>query len=763
MARPPAEERVVGRSVPNIDAAGKVTGRAKYGSDLRLPGMLYGQVLRSPVAHARVTRIDVSRARNLPGIKAVLTGTDAPAHRYGSAVADENLLAREKVRYAGNEVAVVVGTDLDVVQEALDLVRVEYEELPVTLDPLQALTPGAAKIHDAERNTAAHFQIQRGNVDEAFRQAERVFEDEFRTSLVYQAYLEPTEALAEVDSDGRAVLWAGIQDPSSSRMTYSRALGISPEKLRIVQPFTGGGFGGKLEPKLPVLAVLAALRLGRPVKLASNRHEDFLGSQPRVPMIIRLRLAYQRDGTITAKDVQIVADNGAYTRKGPSVLLTACYRIDALYRIPTVRAQADLVYTNKIPTGAFRGYGNPQMHFAMESAMDMMAEDLSMDPIELRLKNAAVPGYVNPHGWQVGSCAVKECVEEVRTASGWDKQAGNRHRRALGIGCCVHVSGNRSARKEYDGSSALVRLDPDGTAHVYSGEADIGQGSRTVLAQIAAETLGFPLSRVRMAPIDTDISPHAWGTFASRVTYLGGNAVKAAALDAKARLLAFVAQSTGLQPGMLDLQEGKIVFPGPGGKLVPVEQYLQEYTYKDSGSSIVAQGSFVPNVVYPDASRYGNISGAYSYAAQVAEVEVDQETGRVQVLNVWAAHDVGRAINPALAAGQVEGGIAFGLGWALTEEVRHDARGSLRNGNFVDYKLPTAEDMPEIQVSLVESNEKTGPYGAKSVGELTLIPTAPAIANAIYRATGVRIKELPITPEKILAGLKARGAGQDNR
>jgi len=746
--------KVVGKSLPNIDAADRVTGKARYAGDVKIPGMLYARVLRSPLAHARIKSIDTKKALSLPGVVAVLTGADCPGHKYGAQIADEYVLAKEKVNFAGDEVAVVVAAGPGAAEEALGLVEVEYEELPYVIDPVQALGPGAAQIHGAPGNLAHRIELSRGDVDGAFARADLISEHEYSTPMVYHAYMEPTAAVADIDASGRIVLYSGLQDPMAARQGYSYALGIDPGKLRIKQMHVGGGFGGKLQPKAPLLCALAALRTGRAVKIINTREDDFTGSQPRVPMVVRIKLGATRDGLIIAKEARIVAGNGAYTRKGISVLLTSCYRIDALYKIPNLRAVGDLVYTNGPPTAAFRGYGNPQMHFAMECELDEVAAALGLDPLELRVKNGVSTGYVNPYGWRINSCGLDQCLEKVTVAAGWEgKRAAGGKGRGVGLACCIHVSGNRGARKEYDGSAAMVRIDLDGTVFVYSGEADMGQGARMVFAQIAAEVLGVPLGRVQVEHIDTDISPMALGTFASRVTYLGGNAVRLAAENARQKLLEFSAGLLEVAPEGLDIDEGVVFLKADPGRKLALAEVVRDHAYKNGGMSLLASGSFVPEVEYPDERKHGNVSGGYTYAAQAVEVEVDLETGHFEVKKVYAAHDLGRAINPVMAEGQVEGGIVMGLGWATTEQMIYKS-GRLVNDQFLDYQIPTMADMPEMQVDLVESNEATGPFGAKGLGEPTIIPAAPAIANAIYHATGVRIRDLPITPDKIMRELK---------
>lgn len=748
---------VVGKSFPNIDSVEKVRGRARYAGDISLPGMLYGRVFRSQHPHALIKEIDKSRALGLPGVRWVITASDCQEnnHPYGYPRADEYILAPEKARFAGDEIALVVADTPEAAAEALDLVKVDYNPLPFVLEPVEALKAGAPQVN-GKKNLAHSIERSRGDVDRAFVEADYVFEHQYALGFAYQAYMEPTSAVAELVGD-RIVIYTGIQDPVGARFLFAQALGISPDCIRIIQTHVGGGFGGKLVPKVPLLCALAALCTGKSVKLINPRHEDFAAGQPRVGMKIRLKLGVKKDGRIIAKETDIVADNGAYTRKGMGVLLSATQRVDILYRIPNLRVRADLVYTNKAPTGAFRGFGNPQMHFAMESEMDIVAEALEMDPIELRRKNIAGEGYVAPWGLRVGSCGLEECIRQVTEASNWEVRSRQKGLDVgMGAALAVHISGNRAAKKDFDGSAAMVRIDRSGQVVVFNGEADMGQGWRTVTAQIAAETLGIPVGKVQVSMIDTDTAPFGWGTFASRVTYLGGNAVKEACQKAREILLEFAGREAGLPGERLESREGCILSTGGSGKEYKTDwdSLVRRYVNGNGGMPLVATGFFIPDTEFPDATGQGNISGAYSFGAVVAEVQVDRETGQVAVNKLYSAFDLGKAINPMLAEGQIEGGAVMGVGLALFEQLDYGPDGRLINGGFLDYRIPTVMETPEIMTFLVESEEATGPYGAKGIGEVTTVPLMPAIANAVYQATGRRLLEMPVRPEALMGSGK---------
>ncbi len=469
------------------------------------------------------------------------------------------------------------------------------------------------------------------------------------------------------------------------------------------------------------------------------------------------------------KESDVLADNGAYTDYAPAITGIAAYRIDNMYRIPNVKSRYRLVYTNKAPSGGFRGFGNAQGAFAIESTMDMLAEKLSMDPSHLRLKNIVHRGDTTTHGFYIGSTGLRECIEGATRAIGWTERrkrngssAGTegspeRYRRGIGLAGCIHVSGFRGFFKDFDGSSAQVQVNENGSVHVLTGEVDIGQGSRTIMAQIAAEELSLPIESVRISNVDTDVTPACLGAFATRTTTLGGNAVLAAARDAKKQLLDHAAEMLECSPEDLKLSDGQVFVEANPDQKIGVAEVARSATFASAGNPILGKGSFSPpNVVMPGPDKYGNVSTAYSFAAHIAEVEVDVETGQVRIERFVAGHDVGKVINELAIEGQVEGGVTQGLGYALMEDISmHD--GSVVNANFYDYRIPTMPDVPDIESFFIESSEPTGPYGAKGVGEPALVPTAPAVANAIYNAVGVRITSLPITAEKVLDGLEEKG------
>ncbi len=752
---------IIGHSVPQIDARDKAKGVMEFVSDLRLPGMLYGKILRSPHPHARILNIDPSKARRLKGVKAVVTAGDTPQKPFGPRTEDWSIFAIDKVRFIGDEVAAVAAVDEDTAEEALDLIQVAYEELPAVFDPIEAMGPGAPLIHDKERNIVSEFTLNKGEVDRAFQECAVVHAEQYYTNQVYQAYLEPMACVVQCDPSGRLIFYLATQIPSMTRITYAKALGLPLEKVRVIVPAYGGAFGAKMETNLHLAGAVLAQKTGKPVRMVHSREEDFRAGNPRVPMYIDLKVGASKEGKLVAKEVRIIGAAGARAVYSMAIVATACYRVDSLYRFEHLRTEGLTVYTNTVPTSCFRGFGNAQMTFALESSLDMIAEALKMDPAELRIKNGLKTGEVSIHGWQIGSSGLEECVRKAMETSGWkEKRRQKRFGRGIGLACCNHVSGNRAFSREFDGGAGIVRIGREGKVLVYHGESDMGQGQRTVFAQIVAEELGVGLDRIDVAQVDTDISPFGMGSFATRGTVFGGNGVKAAARHAKEQILEIAAEMFETVPTQLEVREGKVFVKGEPERSLPFEKVVESGVLRRGGAPIVGTGFWVPDTVLPDpVTKYGNISPAYPFACQIAEVEVDTETGHVTVLHYTAAHDVGRAVNPVAIEGQIEGGVAQGIGWALMENMVIE-RGKVLNPDFRDYVIPGPLDIPPIRSILVEPIDPNGPFGAKGIGEPALNPSPAAVANAIYDAIGIRFRELPITPEKVLKALKNRKKGR---
>lgn len=752
----------IGKSIPRVDGREKVTGEAVYSTDIQLPGMLIGKTKRSPYPFARIIAIDTGKARRLAGVKVVITAGDIAQFPYGPAANDELPLADKYARYIGDGVAAVAAVDAETAEEALDLIKVEYEELTPVLDVDEAMQPEAPAVHperdEIKQNTAFHLEFVRGEGEAAFEQADLIVEDRFSTQAQHQAYLEPQACVTKWDSSGRLTIWGSTQAPFRVRTLLARALGIPEHQIRIIQPWVGGGFGGKvwMHPHFPISALLSR-KAGKPVKIVYTRQEDFIAGRPRISEVIDLRLGFKRDGTMVAKSVVVTADSGAYAGCCPAIVTTSLIRPDCVYRLANIKAVGNVIYTNKIPRTAFRGYGNSEMLFAMESLIDMAADRLGIDPVEIRLKNCSRKGDVTAHGWILNSCGLSESIELAAEKANWKEKRQEREKNhGLGIACQVHVSGQRAMHPVYDGSAAIINIDQYGKVKVISGESEVGQGMLTVFAQIAAEELGVCLEDIEVLPfVDSDVSPFCHGTSASRGTTLGGNAVWLAAKDAKRQLLRYAADKVGVDADNLEIKGSKFYARGSPEELATVSEVACDTVLRKLGGvPITGRGEYtVPDyVVLPDKNKYGNYSVGYAFSAQVAEVSVDPETGKVDVLNIWVGQDIGKAINLKLCEGQIEGGVVQGIGYALSENYYWE-KGKVLNPNFTDYKVPLFVGIPKIHSIFVETNEPGGPFGGKSLGEAALNPTAVAVANAVYDAVGVRIKDLPITPGKMLKAL----------
>jgi CO/xanthine dehydrogenase Mo-binding subunit len=749
---------VVNQRVLRVEGFDKITGEARYVADVQLSGMLHGKILRSPFPHARISKIDTSKAERIRGVKTVVTAEDTIKRPWGAFFADQYPLCVGKVRYVGEEVAAVAATDPDIAEEALDLIEVEYEELPAVFDAEAAMQEGAPLIHDNKpRNIAMTIDVERGNVEKAFAESDVIVEDSFESIPQWHCAIETIGSVAEYAPSGKYTIYMNTQTLFMARYRVAAALGVRETDVRVIQSAVGGGFGGKsCDDNNAIVAAILARKTRKPVKIINSREDEFLaGSRPRVNMKISVKMGFMKDGKIRAKQLRIVADNGAYSGKAPAITGVAALRHDTCYKYSDVKTQAYLVYTNKIPTGAFRGFGNPSAEWAVEQAIDKGAHELGIDPLEIARINAAEPGYVSPHGNRVTSCELGQCIDMVEKMMDWKKKrAEKKPNTGLGLACTVHVSGKRHFG-DYDGGSATIKINEDGKALIIIGEGECGQGAATAMCQIAAEELGLPMEDVEYSLADTDLTTFCLGAFGSRVTYVGGNAVKDAAAKAKQQILETASELLEARPDDLVVEQGRVHVKGADAKAVTVADVARARLFRRGGSPIVASGSFDADSVLQDETRYGNESGAYNFGCQAAQVEVDSETGKVKVLNYAAASDCGTVINPVAAEGQVEGSLAQGLGYALIEGLKME-EGRPINPNFSDYRIPSMRDMPDLKHGFADSYEPTGPFGAKGLGELGMDPTAAVISNAIFDALGVRIKTLPITPEKVLKALKEK-------
>jgi CO/xanthine dehydrogenase Mo-binding subunit len=751
---------VVGRRVQRVEGFDKVTGDSKFIADVYLPGMLAGKVLRSPFAHARIRHIDTRKAEKLPGVRAVVTAEDTIKRPWGAFFADQYILSVGKTRYVGEEVAAVAAIDPDIAEEAVDLIEVDWEPLAGVFDAEEAMRDGAPLVHDDKpNNIAMTMDIERGNIAQAFAESDVIVEDTFQSMPQWHCAIETIGSVAEFAPNGKYTIHMNTQTLFNARYRIATALGVPETDVRIIQSAVGGGFGGKsCDDNNALVAAVLARKARRPVKLINTREEEFLaGCRPRVFMKINVRLGFKKDGRIRAKHIRVVADNGAYSAKAPAITGVAAMRHDTCYKYSDVKTEALLVYTNKIPTGAFRGFGNPSAEWAVEQAIDLGAHELGIDPIEIARINAAETGYVSPHGNRVTSCELKQCLDMAEKMVDWKAKRTNKAPdTGLGLACTVHVSGKRHFG-DYDGSSATIKLNEDGKALILSGEGECGQGAHTAMCQIAAEELGVRVEDVEISRADTDLTTFCLGAFASRLTYVSGNAVKNAAANVKQQLFQQASEMLEANPEDLIASDGRIFVKGAEGKSITVADVARARLFRHNGAPIVGSGSFDADSVLPDSTRFGNESGAYNYGVQAAHVHVDRETGQVKVLKFVIASDCGTVIYPIGAEGQVEGGLAQGIGYALTEGLQFD-EGRPVNPNFSDYRIPSMRDMPPLEHAFADSYEPTGPFGAKGLGELNMDPTAAVISNAIFDAVGVRIKTLPITPEKILKALREKAA-----
>jgi len=752
---------IVGKDVPRNDAYAKARGSAIYTDDMKLPGMLHGQILRSPVPHARIVHVDTSRAKALPGVKSVITGKDIPKVKYGNwrlfaDTQDEYALAIDKVRFIGDEVAAVAAVDKETAREAIELIEVEYEALEGLYDIDASIKEGAPAIHDyCPGNISVNRKIEYGDIEKGFAESDYVREDTFKVHAVSHAYLEPCSALAQLDLDGRITLWTSTQTPYIVQCLLASTLEMRENDIRVIKPFVGGGFGGKMELRTwEFCAAFMAKQTGQPVKFTLSREEEFLAGRRRHPMTLHSKVGFKKDGSLMAKDLRILLDGGAYNAMGPTATFLSGNFGAMLYRYPNYRFHGQHVYTNKPPASAMRGFGAPQSLYASEIQMNMAAEALGIDPVDLRLKNAQVSGDKIPDVSTISSCGFKESIEAVAEMSDWKRLRKElKPGQGIGIGCYSFISGGvfNWFNTQYPFSAAEVRAFSDGTVHLLTMAADIGQGCDTVMKQILAEELGLQMEDIRITSADTAMTPQAdLGSWGSRVTLMAGNACLDAARKIKEKLFGALSAFHNLNViHEMECKNGRVQPKNRPKKAVPFGDVVAMVQRSNRGEPLIAHGYYTPR-------DKGLVTPAFGFGAQAALVEVDRETGKVDVKQMWTAHDCGTVINPKGVEGQLAGSIQMGLGYALSEQfVMQD--GKTLNTNFLDYKMPTAMDMPPSEVTHIDTYEPEGPMGAKECGEGLASPTAPAISDAVYHATGYRCKDLPITPEKILKSMEEKG------
>jgi xanthine dehydrogenase molybdenum-binding subunit len=755
---------LIGKGVPKLDAPKKVSGEARYVQDIELPGMLHGKILRSERVHARIVSIDTSAAKNLPGVHAVITAADTPGVPLGHGQ-DNPPLKGDRVRSMRDEVAAVAAETEAIAEEALALIRVEYEDLPAVFSPAEALLDDAPILH-AKHPDNIPFTYEYGHGDVALgeRESDVVIEDTFQLHFVTHCCLGVSGVVARFDPEGNLTVYSQTQMPFLYKKEIAPVVGVAPEKIRVLQPAIGGGFGSKLDiyPFEPI-AIFLARKTGRPVKLIFTREEEFIASPTRQPVVLTLRSGVKKDGTLTFRDARTLHDNGAYTSWGATTPFVIMQTISSLYRLPHCRYRTTVVYTNNPYSGSFRGFGNLQATFAVESHMDKLAEAVGMDPLAFRLRNAQKTGETTLQGMVFRSCGFSECLTTAAESSDFlEKRAlceryreqSGPIRRGIGIASLLHVGGGAKIYRS-DGCGTILKMDDYGHVTVLTGASEIGQGSETVIAQFVAEELGLPISWVSVVNDDSEVTPWDVGVHASRTTFVAGNSAQRAARKAREKILRAAAENLGARAEELDLRRGHIVRADSGESLVELPRLLRSLHFADKSDVVMTTEYYEPPSVAQDREFKGDVSASYAFGAQVVELEVDTETGVIRLLEVTAAHDVGRVINALGIEGQVEGGVAMGMGYTLSEHLLVE-RGVVQNPSFRDYKIVTAPEMPEIRMHFIESHDPEGPSGAKGVGEAPAICIPAAIANALANATGKRFYELPLTPEKVLRRLKDR-------
>ena len=731
---PQKEMKYVGRSIARVDAVDKVTGRAKFTGDLNMPGMLHGKILRSPFPHARIRGIDASKAEALPGVAAVLTSKDI--HDTQPIYSGRPVIALDKARYIGEPVAAVAAEDIRTAEDALALVHVDYEELPAAAGIDAAIAEGAPLVHDdAPGNICGHERVEKGDIRQGFAESEEIFEDTFTFPMVYHYALEPHSVIAEWTEEGVTV-YSSAQHPFQVRSDIAKIFGLRPTQVRMVIPFLGGGFGSKSYTKFEPLVVALARKARRPVKIVNSVAESMLTVR-RHGARVRLKTGVKRDGTIVAREAEIYLDTGGYADNGPQVATRAATRVLGPYRIPHIRTDASAVYTNKSSAGSFRAIGAPQVIFASESHLDMIAERLGIDPAELRLKNFLKKGEELRPKLRGMDADLPSSLKTLVRASEWRRRSKKKGA-AMGLACGATNAGATPV------SVAMVRLLPDGTLVAYAGSTEMGQGVRTVLSQIIAEELHLPIEAIQVGGADTKVTPYDASTGSSRSTTLMGTAIQRAARDLKQQLLKIGAEALRVKPGQIQLLDGAMV----AGEMRLTFKEAVERRF-GGGGELIGHGDVGPEIT-------GSLPVFWEIGMGSAELAVDKETGEIALTRYVSVADVGKAIHPEGCVGQEEGASMMGIGHTLFEQMIYED-GQLVTAGLIDYRVPRFADVPaEFETVLVENEDGPGPHGARGMGEGGLVAVAPAITSALARGYGVRIRDLPLTPERVWRALKAK-------
>ena len=767
--------KYVGHSSTRIDGLEKVTGAAQFVDDFEFgPDLLHAAMVESPHAHARILGIDTTEAEAVPGVVKVVTGRDFP-YKFGLYMKDRYIFAQDRVRFVGEQVAAVVARDLKIAQRAASLVKVDYEELAPIFDPEKAMGDGADLIHPdladyervpwffprADTNIAHWRKTRKGDIEQGFAEADEILEDTYTVPRYAHCAIEPHVIVGRQDYSGRLTLWSSSQSPHTQRHLFAEALsplGFTHKDIRVITPYVGGGFGGKAGVTMEIIgAALATAVKGHPVKLRWTREQEFYNTYQRQGVVAKLKLGVKSDGTITAIEHTLYWDAGAYVEYGANVVNAVGLSATGAYRIPNVKIDSLCIYTNLPPGGPYRGFGYSEFHFGLESHITRLAKRIGIDPVEMRRRNAIVEGDTLPYGAEMNPSGLIEAIDKAAAAIEWGTpERSDDPKKAIGKGFAVMWKA--SAMPPNASSSAFLKFSEDGSINISVSGMEIGQGYLTVMAQIAAEVLTVPPEKIRVETPDTDRNPYEWQTVASHVTWGCGNAVKAAAEEAREKIFDLVNRALGHPRESLYLEDEKVKSTAAPDFELPLEDFviagigMEDGTFR--GGPILGSGMFMPEFVSalsdPETSQGGHPNIHYTVGAAGVVLEIDRETGKMRVLKTALAVDVGRAINPNLVEGQITGGLLQGLATVLYEDMRFDDAGRLLNPNFTDYKIPTSLDVPDQMIPIIiEVPQPDGPFGARGVGEHTMIPAAPMIANAVEDALGVRIKSMPVTAEKV--------------
>lgn len=766
--------RLVGKSVERKDALEKVTGKAIFGPDVNLPRQLYAAICRSPWAHAKITSIDISEAAKVPGVKVILTGKENPGY-FGQFILDQPVIAVDRVIYEGEPVAAVAAEDMDAAMEAVRKIKVEYEPIKPLLNPMEAIQPDAPLLHeDWNRYEMAHgahpthrsnicdsFRLRKGDIEEGFKEADIIIEKDYNTKGIQHTTMETHCTTAQFDGKGLKI-YTSAQSPFMLRAQLCKLFKLSMNKVRLFCTCVGGGFGSKYELKAePLAAALAMKAKGRPVKLVFTRHEEFLSGGVRGPSYVHLKTGAKKDGKLVAYQIKVYYDTGAYSTTGPRVTYNSGLSAGSPYNIPNVSVDAYTIVTNKQLTCAYRGFGVPEISWAYESQMNLLAKELNMDPVELRLMNAHDDGDTSATGEKLFSVGLKDCIKEAARLIEWDKDfkpglTPEGKLRGRGIACTQKVTGTPSS------SSVIIKLNEDGSVTILQSGMEIGQGVNTVIPIMVAEALGISIDNVTNAPVDTLYSPYEKTTTGSRITFHTGNAALKAVEDIKRQLKHIVSNAWGIDENLIKIENGIIIGKDGNGneKILAIEDIGKSGIMKEQ-EPIVGRGAYSTKDIFDppniETHQTKRSTVMWFWSAQAVELEVDPKTGQVKILKYAAAHDVGKVINRMGVQQQIEGSVMMGLGHALLEEMIYDENSLLLNPNMVDFKVPTSRDVDfDLRVAMVEHPHPEGPFGAKGIGESPLTPVAPTVGNAIAQATGIRLYSLPMKADDILLAINKK-------